>query len=443
MKMLESREFKVKNHIEKAKNIHKNQGAKILVKKSLKFGRQKLFEIVPTKLSRLDRTYKDIQEELDFVSNKIFQINSNDINASNEAIRDKSNIDIKTANWFVPNFDHIKFGGIFTIFRFMEKLASEGVVNRIIIYDNPSFDIDKLKTQIEENFPNLKKYEIIVFDHSQDDINDLPESDISICSFWVSAYLLLKFNKTKRKYYFIQDYEPLFYAGGSTYALAESTYRFGFRGIVNTPGLLAAVNQRHGMEGVSFIPAVDRSIYYPNNNKDNDNDKIKIFFYARPHNPRNAFNLGLEIIKQLIEKYDDKIEIVTAGAVWDEAAFGLKGKITNLGLLKTLNEVGELYRQCDIGFVYMLSKHPSYQPFEFMASGMATVTNNNEDNLWLLKDGENCLISEPSAAAMAEKVGILIEDSELRNKIIDNSEKSLGYTWQQQTDMIWNDIKYY
>lgn len=318
-------------------------------------------------------------------------------------------------------------------------MSDEGVINRIIIYDKPSFDVSGLHEQIKDNFPKLKNYEIIIFDHNRQDVSELPESDIAICSFWISAYLLLKFNKTKRKYYFIQDYEPLFYPGGSTYALAESTYRFGFRAIVNTPGLLAAINQRHGMEGISFIPAVDRTIYYPDVKK--DNDKLKIFFYARPNNPRNAFNLGIEIIKQLIDNYGDSIEIITAGASWNEGVFGLHNKITNLGLLGSLAEVAAVYRQCDIGFVYMLSKHPSYQPLEFMASGMATVTNNNEDNLWLLKNGENCLLSEPSPKAMTEAIGCLIENKKLRKEIADNGHKSVGYNWRQQTDMIWNDIK--
>lgn len=427
----------MKKYVEKAKNIYKNQGPKILAQKSLRFGRTKFLEVVAPKL--LHRGYKELWEEYGFVSNPIFQIDSKDIETSNKAISRKLPGKIKTANWLVPNFGHIKFGGIYTIFRFIEKMSIEGVTNRIIIYDHPSFDLSKLEDQIKENFPNLKNYEFIIFDHANQDINELPECDIAICSFWVSAYLLLKFNKTKRKYYFVQDYEPLFYAGGSTYALAESTYRFGFTGIVNTPGLLAAVNQRHGMEGVSFIPAVDRAIYYPNPKK--KNKRIKIFFYARPNNPRNAFNLGVDIIKQLIDKYGDSIEIITAGANWTEGMYGLDKKITNLGLLKTLTEVGELYRQCDIGFVYMLSKHPSYQPFEFMASGMATVTNNNEDNLWLLKHEENCLLSEPSAAAMAEQIARLIDNKDLRKKIIQNAEKSLGYTWPQQTDMIWNYIK--
>jgi O-antigen biosynthesis protein len=251
---------------------------------------------------------------------------------------------------------------------------------------------------------------------------------------------LLRFNQTKRKYYFIQDYEPLFYEGGSTYALAESTYRFGFKGIVNTPGLLKALNQRHGLEGISFTPAVDSRYYYPPDADDEDRKKIRIFFYARPNNPRNAFNLGILIIDDLLKKYGDKIEIVTAGSEWKEKKFDLKKKVVNLGLLKNLEAVGDLYRSCDIGFVYMLSKHPSYQPFEFMACGMTTVTNRNEDNLWLLKDGENCLLAEPSPAAMAEKIGWLIEDEKLRSKIRQGGYKTVSSDWNSQLELIWNDI---
>ncbi len=427
----------MKKHLQKAANIYKNQGPKVLSQKAVRFGFTKISEAL--RLQNLDKQYRQLHEEYSFVSNKVFQITESDIETSEKIVKNTELDKIKTANWFVPNFDHLSFGGIFTIFRFIEKFSKEGVENRIIIYDKPSFDVAKLERQIGEKFPSLENYEIIIFDHASQDVNDLPECDIAICSFWVSAYLLLKFNKTKRKYYFIQDYEPLFYPGGSTYALAESTYRFGFRGLVNTPGLLAAISQRYGMEGISFVPAVDKSVYYPDESK--TKEKIRIFFYARPNNPRNAFNLGINIMKQLLEKYGDRIEIITAGAEWKESAYGLRGKITNLGLLKSIEEVAALYRSCDIGFVYMLSKHPSYQPFEFMASGMATVTNNNEDNLWLLKDGENCLIAEPSPAFMSEKIGMLIDNKKLRSHIQQSGLNSVVNDWEAQLDLIWDAVK--
>ena len=158
-------------------------------------------------------------------------------------------------------------------------------------------------------------------------------------------------------------------------------------------------------------------------------------------NPRNAFVLGVLTIKQLIKRYGKQIEIITAGADWDEDEFGLKGKIVNRGLIGSLEEVATLYRSCDIGFAYMLNKHPSYQMLEYAASGVATVMNENEDHHWLYKNEENCLLAEPSPAAMAQQIGRLVEDADLRMRLVAGAQAALGYSWEQQTEMIWNDIK--
>jgi O-antigen biosynthesis protein len=431
-----------KERVDRAKWSIQNEGMAVFTKKFFRFvpwaiGRThvKYSKYLPKPLQTNNGKY---DSDYLYLTNPIFSITSNDLKLSKESINQPKPSNIKSATWFVPYFDHLSFGGIYTIFRFINYFAEQGVSNHIVIYDNPKVDGDAMKAEIKQKFPHLASAKLIIYDSRKDKIKDLPATDIGICTFWVSAYFLLKFNQTKRKYYFIQDYEPLFYEGGSTSALAESTYRFGFEGIVNTPGLLRAVNQRHGLQGISFTPAVDPDYYYPPNRK--DNKRLRIFFYARPNNPRNAFNLGIIIIKILLKKYGDKIEIVTAGSDWKEGKFDLKGRITNLGLLKSSQEVGDLYRSCDIGFVYMLSKHPSYQPFEFMTTGVATVTNNNEDNLWFLKDGTNCLISEPSPSAMAEKIGWLVDDKKLRDKIQQGGYETVSNDWQPQLDAVWNDI---
>jgi glycosyltransferase involved in cell wall biosynthesis len=424
-----------------ASNVYKNQGLKGVVKKSkgaVKY-RTSSFR---RKLKPAQETIeaKGLREEYGFVSNGIFQITLEDIGLSKKATSGPRPAIIKTATWFVPYWDHFGFNGIQTIFRFMEKFSKEGVHNTIVIYDNPAVDKDKVKDEITSSFPDLKDFDLVIFGEDKiEDIDKLPPSDIAICTIWISAYVLLRFNKTKIKYYFIQDYEPLFYVAGSTSALAESTYRFGFKGIVNTPGLLTAVNREHGLEGKSFIPAVNKNLYYPDPNR--DNNKVRIFFYARPSNPRNSFNLGVLTIKKLIDTFGNGIEIITAGAEWDESEYGLKGKIKNLGLIKSLEDVAGLYRSCHIGFAYMMNKHTTYQMMEYSASGMATVMNNNEDHHWLHVDGKNCLLAEPSPSAMAEKIGMLVKDESLRNRLVEEAQKSLSYTWDQQTEMIWNEIR--
>jgi glycosyltransferase involved in cell wall biosynthesis len=432
----------LKSYRHKAVQVYKNHGAGGLARKTTSFASKRLFKArqrLTTKHETMEQ--KALREEYSFVSNEIFQITNSTIEASKKVTSGSQLEKIQTATWFVPYYDHFGFNGIQTIFRFMEKLSREGVLNRIVIYDNPAMDTTKMKTEMQAYFPDLVDYEIVIFtDDKEACIAALPASDIAFCTIWVSAYMLLRFNKTKRKYYFIQDYEPLFYVAGSTYALAESTYRFGFTGIVNTPGLLAAVNQHHGLDGVSFIPAVNHALYYQDPQR-KPNKKVRIFFYARPLNPRNAFNLGMLTISHLLERYGKSIEIITAGAEWDEAEYGLKGRITNLGLIKSLDDVANLYRTCDIGFAYMMNKHTTYQMMEYSASGMATVMNNNEDHHWLHKDGINCLLAEPSPAAVAEKIGQLIDDPALRRKLVANAQHSLGYTWDQQTETIWNYIK--
>ena len=88
-------------------------------------------------------------------------------------------------------------------------------------------------------------------------------------------------------------------------------------------------------------------------------------------------------LARLKEIHGDRVEIICAGENWNPAQFGMAGRITNLGRARSLDEVAALYRSCDIGFVFMHTKHPSYQPFEFMASGMATVSNINPATTWL------------------------------------------------------------
>lgn len=436
--------MKLADRVKKAHWSIRNEGPLVFAKKLVRFiiwllrlAHYRLNPYLPPPL-RIGGMKIAKDSDYFFVSNYFFQISESDLSENRLVQSGPAPAEIKTAVWFVPYFEHLAFGGIYTIFRFINDMAERGVKIYIVIYDNKYVDQPKTHEEIAATFPALKHCELLIYGvQGLDKPEQLPKSDIAVATLWTSAYLLLKYNQTKRKYYFIQDYEPFFYVAGPMFALAESTYRFGFKGIVNTPGLLEAVRARHGLDGESFTPAVDPRYYYPPK-KPRDNKKVRIFFYARPTSPRNAFELGIVVIQMLLGRYQDRIEIVTAGAKWKESDYDLKGRITNVGLLKGLKEVGDLYRSCDIGFVYMLSKHPSYQPFEFMATGMATVSNYNEDNLWFLKDNENCLLAEPSPSAIAEKIGQLIEDEELRQRIADQGRKTVNTDWTTEVNRIWS-----
>jgi glycosyltransferase involved in cell wall biosynthesis len=143
-------------------------------------------------------------------------------------------------------------------------------------------------------------------------------------------------------------------------------------------------------------------------------------------------------LAKLKEMHGDRVEIICAGENWHPAQFGMADRITNLGVLRSLDEVGALYRSCDIGLVFMHTKHPSYQPFEFMASGMATVSNINPATAWLLRDGENCLLTPPLPSPTAERLSRLVSDEGLRRRIAEAGLREVRrFRWDAQIEKVW------
>jgi O-antigen biosynthesis protein len=240
------------------------------------------------------------------------------------------------------------------------------------------------------------------------------------------------------RFYFVQDFEPYFYPAGGAFALAEETYRFGLPGIVNTPGLAAAYRS-YGNPAVSFIPAVDLDRHPPA--KKPPEPPVRVFFYGRPGNPRNAFGLGLASLAEVKRQYGDGVEIICAGENWNPGQFGYANVVSNVGRLTSLEAVAKLYRSCHIGLVLMLTKHPSYQPFEFMASRVACVSNRNQDTAWFLRDEENCLLAPPLPGLIGERIGKLVGDRHLRESLVENAFAQVqAVRWDEQIERVWRTI---
>lgn len=353
-----------------------------------------------------------------------------------ERYRQSEPFAIRTIQWFLPFFHHVFFGGVYTVLRFADHFAREhGVENRFHCYDVGPDAVRAMAAKVADAFPALTG--AVFTSPALVALRDLPPSDAAIATLWSSAYPLLHLRSARSKFYFVQDNEPEFYPAGSASALAEETYKFGLPGIVNTPGL-AEVYRGYGNPAVSFVPAVDLERYHPSPVARDPAAPVRVFFYGRPKTSRNAFGLGLAALAEVERKCRGRVEIMCAGENWNPAAFGLEGRIRNLGVLASLDEVAQLYRSCDVGLVFMLTKHPSYQPLEFMASGMATVSNANPATNWLLRDGENCLLTSPLPTPTAERIARLVEDPELRARIAASGlEEVRRYGWEGQIERVW------
>jgi len=343
-----------------------------------------------------------------------FDFTLEDLEKNRIVLGGKSSSPVKTMVWFLQEFDYVFYAGLYTIFRTASFLQEKHGIKHTFVFIT-SIAAQTMIERIGVAFPELKSCRAISVTSSAE-LNQLPTVDASVCTLWTTAYYSLKFNRVKKKFYFIQDYEPLFYPAGSTYAQTEATYRFGFYGIANTLGLKKVYESEYGGRAVSLDPSVDMSIFYPNSQRQYKKKQYTVFFYARPGHPRNGFELGIEALKRLKYRMGKRVRIVTAGADYNISAYGLDGILENLGRLK-VEETGELYRNCDAGLVMMYTRHPSYLPYELMACGCCVVSNYNAYTTWFLKNGENSVVCEPSASSIAQAIATILLDENKRKKI--------------------------
>ncbi|BDE07660.1 hypothetical protein WPS_29360 [Vulcanimicrobium alpinum] len=306
--------------------------------------------------------------------------------------------------WFLPTFTVAAFGGIATILRFAAHFANTYHVNNHFVLcgsgDRATY-VDLMRRWL----PELRVDDVTIGD-STAALQDVPPCDAAICSLWTTAYALARFQRTPRKFYFIQDWEPGFYAAGTTSAMVENTYRLGFYGIANTISLARSYAEEFGGSATWFTPAVDHTVFRPKAREPRQLDPLRtrrVFVYARPGTPRNAFELICAAVRRLRMRHGPGIELIAAGGDFSAAEYQVAGAITSLGLLP-FEETPALYRSCDVGVALMMTRHPSYIPLELMASGCPVVANVNRWNSWFYRDGENAHLALPSPSGLADAV---------------------------------------
>jgi glycosyltransferase involved in cell wall biosynthesis len=363
---------------------------------------------------------------------RIYDITEEDLLFNENLLANKDNSSIKNIIWLIPNFTH-PFGGIFTLLRVGSFLMRYNYNVKFVFFNrNAEISKDTIE-QIQTYFKNIDLDNFLAAESEK----DIPDSDLVISTMWTSCYFSLKIRNTKHKAYFIQDYESIFYPSGTIYWLAESTYYFPFHRIVNSKGLFDFIQEEHqntNIKSMYFTPGVDDRYIY--NEKSLADEKIKIFFYARPSNPRNGFGLGINILKELKNIYKEKLGIILAGKPFDFNSYGIDPKFAASIQFKGIvpyQDLPEFYNQFHLSLSFMFTKHPSYIPIEMMKSGVLVVTNYNSANTWLFKDMENCLVEFPNVNRLVNKITKIIDNPDLYMKIKKNAYNLVkNFKWDDE-----------
>jgi O-antigen biosynthesis protein len=346
-----------------------------------------------------------------------FDITEAEMQANRHVVGSRGALQPTSVAWFLPSYEKA-YAGLMSIFGFANYMADQQGLRTTFYIITGTGDVSKERAETVAKFPALAKAQFVAM--TPDQLDSIKPHDIGIATQWATAYPLAKSTVFKRKAYFIQDNEPNFYPGGTVSALAELSYQFGFYGIASTEGLMD-MYKGYGGHGTILPSRVDLTAFKPPQSLRYEVKKpYKVFFYARPGMPRNAFELGIAGLKKLKEKLGDDVEILLAGAAWDSRAYGVEGMFTNLGLL-SLEAVPKFYQSLDAGLMFMFSGHPGVTASELMASGCPVVVNEYDDKTWreLYQHEKTCMVSLPTASEVARNLERCLVDKKARKTLID------------------------
>ena len=329
-----------------------------------------------------------------------------------------------TIHWVTCDFAPKGGGGNMTIFRFVRLFELLGHQQHIWLHNHPVHNNeDGAFEDIVRNYQQLSAQIHFICDGDVG-FSDA-EGDIIIATDWESVWPVLSTTHFKRRFYFVQDHEPSFFPAGGHSLAAEATYHEDLDCICAGPWLEKLMEERYGRWATKFWLAADKSCYYPADALV-DNKVLRVAFYARRHTERRAVDLGLLALEQLAQQ-GAQFHVDVYGGDDNQAILSAAGfAFTDHGVLNA-RELGELYRQCDIGVVFSATNY-SLVPQEMMMCGLAVLELAGDNTRAVFPDDVVTLVN-PHPGDIAKGLASLLCSKEKR---IFQAEK--GREWASQFD---------
>lgn len=322
-------------------------------------------------------------------------------------------------HWVIPNYG-VGGGGHMTIFRTIHWLEYFGHECTIWVSGENDFNVSDAYERI------LKYYQFVKADVkllSKDLVNSI--GDIVFATSWDTAFIVESCSGFKERFYFVQDYEPAFYARGSRGVLAEETYNLDLNCICASPWLKHVLETKHSRWARDFYLSYDKDFYYPAQQLDRANDVPRIAVYSRIGTERRCVELAIIALEDLARR----------GFKFHADIFGTDTPFANLSFPHSFHDVmpseelGRLYRECDVGVCFSATNY-SLVPQEMMACGLPVIELNVESARFSIGEGA-ALMTSPLPSKIADSIVHLIDNPEDRFALAERGMQwAAQHTWE-------------
>ncbi|MFS0866261.1 glycosyltransferase family 1 protein [Microbacterium sp. 179-B 1A2 NHS] len=250
-------------------------------------------------------------------------------------------------------------GGHTTQFRMMQAAIEAGQETTLLLYDRHRGDIGQYVDTVRRAWPWMTADIRAASDR-------ITGYDAVVATSWPTAHVAASRADEGRLLYFIQDYEPYFVPRGAEYALAQDSYRFGFRHIALGRMVHDLLVSDVGVGGDLVPFGCDTEIYGEQTRR----PRSGVVFYAKRGNDRRGFALAMRALAIFHEACPDE-PIHAYGDVVDDAPFPVvqHGNVTPA-------QLNELYNGVIAGLALSFT-NISLVAEEMLAAGVVAVVNDS------------------------------------------------------------------
>lgn len=406
-----------KKLIKKVIQTYRNEGLYALVRKSKNYFKHPTSGVL-SKETKIDLNNLPVMPQLEDITkadylNRPYQ--------KPEKLK-KSHLDIA---WVSPPVGP-GGGGHTTICRFVKYLQSKGHQLTFYIYNNNT--IAQSAKEAQDIFKRSYGVDVAV-----KELTDFKNHDVVFATSWETAYAVFNLqSESLHKFYFVQDFEPLFYGVGARYKLAEATYKFGFYGITAGRWLTEKVKQ-YDMDADYFNFGAEIETYKP---KALIQKKKQIAFYARAHTERRGFEIGIMALQIFKDKHPE-YDVVFFGQ--EMSAYDIPFEFIDRGILSK-EELAELYHESVACLVLSLT-NVSLLPLELLVAGCIPVMNDGDNNTMVLGDLPHIAYTEAYPLHLANELCRAVERDNVNAYAQEMSHQYEGASWDSSYEKVEEIIK--
>jgi glycosyltransferase involved in cell wall biosynthesis len=291
-------------------------------------------------------------------------------------------------------------GGHTTMFRMVEAVEAAGHRCVLLLSDRHGGEATRHAEIIRRAWPRIRA-----------EVRDVDEGfvglDACVATAWQTAHTLAARNDVPLRYlYLVQDFEPFFYPRGLQYALAEDSYRFGFRCV--TIGYMAAELLKSELDVPAEVApfGCDTDVYH----LINTSDRSGVVFYTKPDVERRGYLLGVHALAEFSKRHPEQ-EI----HVFGDAPARLPFPATRHQSLSPA-ELNTLYNSTIAGFAFSFT-NISLVAEEMLASGTIPVINDSSYARADLHNPYACWTT-PTPAAVADALSALVESPDISRRAV-------------------------